>query len=115
MKLAGLTIAALALLTMPAAEALAGTDAYIGEVTLLATTFCPNSMVPATGQILPIAPNQALFSLLGPTYGGDGKTTFALPNIPVVKTVSGQPLIYCIAIQGQYPTRDGRSRKAVKK
>jgi microcystin-dependent protein len=104
MKFAYLT-AALALLAIPSAEALAGADPFLGEVTMLATNFCPYGTVPATGQLLSIQQNAALFSLLGTMYGGDGKTNFALPNIPTPKTVSGQPLVYCIAITGLYPQK----------
>jgi microcystin-dependent protein len=43
--------------------------------------FCPDGWAQANGQVLPINLNQALFSLLGTTYGGDGRTTFALPDM----------------------------------
>jgi len=112
MKLAHLTTAALALLAFPSAEALAGEDAYLGEVSQLATSFCPQGTLRATGQLLPIQQNAALFSLLGTQYGGDGKTTFALPNVVPINTVSGQPLIACIAVQGIYPSHDAKTHKA---
>jgi hypothetical protein len=107
MKLAHLTAAALTLLTIPTASALAGQDAYIGEVTTLASNFCPSGTAPAIGQLLPIRSNQALFSLLGTTYGGDGVASFALPNIPPTKTVQGAALTTCINLTGLYPQRDG--------
>jgi microcystin-dependent protein len=54
---------------------------YVSEVRLFATNFCPVGWMPANGQILPIQQYIPLFSLLGVTYGGDGKTNFALPNL----------------------------------
>ncbi|MXO56714.1 phage tail protein [Altererythrobacter gangjinensis] len=59
----------------------AGTDAYIGEVMLVGFNFCPRSSASADGQLLAISSNTALFSLLGTIYGGDGRTTFALPDL----------------------------------
>jgi microcystin-dependent protein len=56
-------------------------DPYIGGVTMFAGNFAPRSWAFADGQLLPIASNQALFSILGTTYGGDGRTTFALPDL----------------------------------
>lgn len=57
------------------------TEPFIGEVKLLAFEFAPKGYQPCSGQILSIASNTALFSLLGTTYGGDGHTTFALPDL----------------------------------
>jgi microcystin-dependent protein len=54
---------------------------YLGEVDLFAGNFAPRGWAACDGQILAIAQNQALFSLLGTTYGGDGRTTFALPDL----------------------------------
>lgn len=56
-------------------------DAYLGEVRLFAGNFAPNGWAFCVGQLLPIASNNALFSLLGTAYGGDGTTTFALPDM----------------------------------
>jgi microcystin-dependent protein len=56
-------------------------ETVIGELTLFAGNFAPRGWAFADGQILSIAQNTALFSLLGTTYGGDGKTTFALPDL----------------------------------
>ncbi len=57
------------------------TEPYIGEVKLFAFDFAPKMYQKCNGQILAIATNSALFALLGTTYGGDGSTTFALPNL----------------------------------
>lgn len=59
----------------------AGIDPFIGEIMLFAGNYCPQGYLPAQGQILSIAQNTALFSILGTTYGGDGRTNFALPNL----------------------------------
>ena len=68
----------LALLTVGGARA---QDRYLGEVFMTAATFCPRDTLEAAGQLVSIASNTALYSLLGTTYGGDGMTTFALPDL----------------------------------
>lgn len=57
------------------------TEPFIGEVKLLAFNFAPKGYATCQGQILSIAQNTALFSLLGTTYGGNGTTTFGLPDL----------------------------------
>lgn len=54
---------------------------YLGQISMFAGNFAPRSYAFCNGQLLAINQNQALFSLLGTTYGGDGRTTFALPNL----------------------------------
>lgn len=54
---------------------------YLGEIKLVALNYAPKGWALCNGQLLPININQALFSLLGTTYGGDGRTTFALPDL----------------------------------
>ena len=54
---------------------------YLGQLMLFAGNFAPVGWALCNGQLLPIAQNQALFSLLGTIYGGDGRTTFALPDL----------------------------------
>lgn len=56
-------------------------DGFIGEVRLFAGNFAPKNWAFCEGQLLPIQTNYALFALLGTTYGGDGITTFALPDL----------------------------------
>lgn len=56
-------------------------EGFIGEVRIFAGNFAPRSWAFCEGQLLPIAQNSALFSILGTTYGGDGRTTFALPDL----------------------------------
>jgi microcystin-dependent protein len=54
---------------------------FYGEIRLMACTFAPKGWALCNGQVLPINQNQALFSILGTTYGGNGITTFALPDL----------------------------------
>ncbi|MFT7775635.1 phage tail protein [Roseateles sp.] len=54
---------------------------FLGELKLIGFTFAPKGWAFCNGQLLPINQNQALFSLLGTTYGGDGRVTFALPDL----------------------------------
>lgn len=55
--------------------------AYLGEIRIFACNFAPKGWALCNGQFLPINQNQALFSILGTTYGGNGQTTFALPDM----------------------------------
>ncbi|MDZ8106683.1 MAG: tail fiber protein [Nostoc sp. DedQUE12a] len=59
------------------------TEPFLAEIRMFAGHFAPQGWAFCNGQILPIRQNNALFSLLGTTYGGDGKSTFALPNLQV--------------------------------
>ena len=54
---------------------------YLAQVSLMAFNFAPRGWAQCDGQLLPINQNQALFALLGTTYGGDGRTNVALPNL----------------------------------
>jgi microcystin-dependent protein len=54
---------------------------YIGEVILVGFNFAPTGWAMCNGQLMSIAENDALFNLIGTTYGGDGQTTFALPDL----------------------------------
>ena len=56
-------------------------DQFVAEVRMFAGNFPPSGWAFCNGQILPISQNTALFSLLGTNYGGDGRSTFALPNL----------------------------------
>ena len=55
---------------------------FLGEIQIFAGNFAPAGYALANGQLLPISQNTALFSLYGITYGGDGQTTFGLPDLP---------------------------------
>ncbi|GMA15239.1 phage tail protein (plasmid) [Deinococcus metallilatus] len=56
-------------------------EPFLSEIRIMSFNFAPRGWALCNGQLLPINQNQALFSLLGTTYGGDGRTTFALPNL----------------------------------
>ena len=75
-------------------------EPMLGEVIYFAGNFAPRDWAYCDGAMLEIAPNTALFSILGTAHGGDGRTTFALPKI---EDLNGCKAI--IAIQGVYPSR----------
>lgn len=56
-------------------------DPFVAEIRIFPFNFAPKGWAWCNGQLMPISQNTALFSLLGTTYGGDGKSTFALPNL----------------------------------
>jgi microcystin-dependent protein len=56
-------------------------EAYLGEIRPISFTFAPRGWAFCNGQLLPINQNQALFALLGTQFGGDGRTTFGLPDL----------------------------------
>ena len=56
-------------------------EPFLAEIKIFSFTFAPRGWAACNGQFLPINQNQALFSLLGTTYGGNGQTTFALPDL----------------------------------
>ncbi|MCU1382783.1 MAG: Tail Collar domain protein [Acidobacteria bacterium] len=64
-----------------ASASAAAQEAFIGEIRYVAFNFAPRGWAECNGQIMSISQNTALFSLLGTTYGGNGQTTFALPNM----------------------------------
>jgi microcystin-dependent protein len=63
-------------------------DQYLGEIRMVGFSFAPTGWAQCNGQILPISQNTALFSLLGTSYGGDGRSNFALPNFQGVGAIS---------------------------
>lgn len=70
-------------------------EPFVGEIRLAAFTFAPQGWSLCNGQIVPISQNEALFSLIGTTYGGDGRQTFGLPDLRgrlVVGTAGDYPL-----------------------
>ena len=110
-------------------------EPYQGEIRAFGMTFCPRGWLEANGDMLPVTEYSALFSLLGTIYGGDGRTTFALPDLRGRSVVgkgegsglppysigrrstlnyhdSGGPttgqlaVTYCIAVSGLYPSRN---------
>ena len=78
---------------------------YIGEIRMFAGTYAPSGWAFCDGQIMQITRNCALFSLLGNRYGGDGRSTFALPNLNgVLPCGTGYP-------KGLQPRPDGYEQK----
>ena len=80
-------------------------EPMVSQIAVFGSNFCPRGWMETKGQLLKINENQALYSLLGTTYGGDGRTNFALPNLPSNQTGSGAPVI-CIATAGIFPSRN---------
>ena len=78
-----------------------GTECTLGEIILTAGSVANGT--PANGQLLSISQNTALFALLGTTYGGDGQTTFALPDL---RSVAPNGLTYSICMFGIFPSRN---------
>ena len=76
-----LTFSALTLSALAMAAPAYATERYIGEIFMTGANFCPRGTAAADGQLLAISQNQALFSLYGTNYGGDGRTTFGLPDL----------------------------------
>src|SRR5882757_864534 len=56
-------------------------EPFLSEIRIMSFSFAPKGWAMCNGQLLPINQNQALFSLLGTTFGGDGRVNFALPNL----------------------------------
>jgi microcystin-dependent protein len=88
-------------------------EMYLGEIRLFGYNWCPVGWAPAAGQTLLINQYVALFSLYGTTFGGNGVTTFGLPNLSGGAADGGsaavpnpaQTLHWCVAITGTYPSR----------
>ncbi len=78
---------------------------YLGEIRMFAFNFAPVDWVPCDGRLLPINDNQALFQLIRATFGGDGKTDFAVPDLRGM-VAPLKPLTFCISIEGVYPPMD---------
>jgi hypothetical protein len=75
---------------------------FLAEVYLTAADFPPNGSAFAAGQVLSISANTALFSLIGTTYGGDGRNNFALPDL---RRQAPGGLHYVIQTEGVFPSR----------
>ena len=106
MKLA--CVAALAVLGTSATAAPAKAQShFIGEVIFMeGAVLCPAGTLPTDGRLLPIEQYTTLFALMGTTYGGDGKTTFAIPKVSGIPTQKPDaPLRGCIVVEGAFPSR----------
>ncbi|MCA9637956.1 MAG: tail fiber protein [Myxococcales bacterium] len=82
-------------------------EGYIGEIRLFGGTFAPLNWSFCDGQLLQPSQYPALFSILGNSYGGDGRTNFALPKLASVSESDGGPVPvrYIICVNGNYPQR----------
>ncbi|MEO0341852.1 MAG: tail fiber protein [Pseudomonadota bacterium] len=120
-----------AFLMQMAAVSAQARDMYLGEIFMFGGTFCPRGTAAAEGQLLAISEYSALFALLGTIYGGDGRTTFGLPDlrgrVPLgqgagpglpaylmgqsggtsLQSQGGGYLTvrYCVALEGIFPSR----------
>jgi microcystin-dependent protein len=78
---------------------------FLGEIVILPFGFAPRGFDFCNGQLLPISQYSALYSLIGTAFGGDGNTTFALPDYHDQAPAGSQ---YFIAIEGTYPHEPGK-------
>ncbi len=81
LKLSLIAASAATAMTMASPSAFAGDSPWVGEITMVGYNFCPFGWTEANGQLLVISTYSALFSLYGTAYGGDGRTTFGLPDL----------------------------------
>ena len=79
-------------------------EPYIGEIRMFGGSFAPAGWAFCDGQLIPIAENNAMFTLIGTTYGGDGQETFALPDlrgrVPMHAGTGGDGITYQLAETG---------------
>jgi Microcystin-dependent protein len=84
-------------------------EPILGMIKLFPYQFVPMDWLECNGMTLQIAQNTALYSLLGIQFGGDGRTTFKLPDLrnalPYPSATGGKAYVYCIASAGLYPER----------
>ena len=66
-------------------------EPFVGEIRMFAGNFAPRGWAYCDGQLLAVSQNDALFSLLGTIYGGDGRTTFGLPDLAGAYSASSRP------------------------
>ncbi|CAB4606929.1 unannotated protein [freshwater metagenome] len=80
-------------------------DTFFGQILLFAFGYAPVNFLPCDGAELAVSQNDALFALIGNTFGGDGDTTFNLPNLvgPTPSNSGGVALQYCICVDGLWP------------
>lgn len=81
-------------------------EPFVGQVAIFAFKFCPRGWTKADGRLLAVSSNDALFSLYGTNYGGDGQTTFALPKLNTGFTTDTDAPTVCVALVGRYPSRN---------
>jgi microcystin-dependent protein len=79
-------------------------DYYLGEIELFPYNFAPMGWLLCNGAVLQVVQNSALFSLISNKFGGNGSTTFALPNLTNDSPLPGMNYYMCVS--GIYPMRD---------
>lgn len=77
----GAALVALVIFTAAPLDAHASSEPYLGEISAVGENYCPEDFAPANGQLMRISDYTSLFVLLGTTYGGDGRTTFGIPDL----------------------------------
>ncbi|MDX1997066.1 MAG: tail fiber protein [Thermoanaerobaculia bacterium] len=77
-------------------------DSFVGQIAIFPFSFAPTGWLLCAGQLLPISQYPALFSLIGDSFGGDGRTNFAVPNYQNQAPKGSQ---YYICLQGNFPPR----------
>ncbi len=82
------------------------TNPFIGEIETFSFSFCPNGWLPTNGQLVSITTYNVLYNLIGTKYGGDGVTTFALPDTKMMQTVNKVKLTRCISYLGVFPSQN---------
>src|SRR5437588_10303450 len=73
-------------------------EPFIAQIATFGFNFCPNGWAPLNGQLIPIAQNTALFSLLGTNYGGNGNTNFDMPTAKPILIATGLPYTPYLAL-----------------
>ena len=81
-------------------------DVFLGMIKALPYNFIPMGWQPCDGGLMQIVQNQALFALIGNKFGGDGKQTFARPDLRGAETDAGGFCKYYICVAGLWPPRD---------
>jgi len=104
-------VLAVVVLMIVGAQPCSAQEMYIGQIIMVgwgtAPAQVPENFLPCDGRVLQIAQNQALYSLLSTTYGGNGQTTFQLPDLRNATIQIGDkkvPVKYFICTQGLYPS-----------
>jgi microcystin-dependent protein len=81
-------------------------EVYLGLIKAFPYDYVPLGWLRCEGQTIPIVQNQALYALIGIKFGGDGKTTFALPDLRGAETDPGGLCKYCMCTMGLFPIWD---------
>jgi len=85
------------------------TEPFLGEIRMFGGDFAPRGWALCHGQLLSIEQHAPLYGLIGTTYGGDGRETFALPDLREDESPARAPITFIIAVAGVYPSRPERA------